>query len=70
MPFKLKKEKVLHPFGPNTAITHKELTDEIALYHLNKHPEDIELFADGPEVKAFIESKQEKPSPDGSGEGK
>lgn len=65
MPFKLKKNEVLRPFGPNSTITNDDLTDEIAEFHLAKHPHDIDKFVDNDEAKAFKKGKQENPTPEG-----
>lgn len=34
----------IRPFGPNTCIDNSNVTDAIAAYWLDKHPEDAELF--------------------------
>lgn len=61
MPFKLKKGEVLRPFGPNSEIKSDSLTDEIAIFHLSKSPEDIEKFEDNKSSQEWIESKNPKP---------
>lgn len=61
MPFKLKKEAVLRPFGPNSEIKSDSLTDEIAVFHLSKSPEDIEKFEDNKTRQEWIESNSQNP---------
>lgn len=49
MAAKLKKGEVLNPFGPDSSITNKELTDSNAVFCLEKDPSCADKFEKLPE---------------------